>query len=126
MDTQSPLMKSSLPLWVESYPKGYINMKNEKISKFKPNILKYKYAMDTTKEILKRGDNSKIKMPHISRKETTLPQTKAISYESFIVTNENIFPEEKFFLPNMASHMQPIWVLIVFLLAIWIIYFVAK
>jgi len=126
MNTQSPLTKSSLPLWVESYPKGYINMKTEKTSnKFKPNVLKYKYAMDSAKEILKQGDNSKIKMPRISSKETKMPTTKPLSYENFV--NNNVFPEEKFFLPtNMASHMEPIWVLIAFLLAIWIIYFVAK
>jgi hypothetical protein len=124
MDTQSPLTQSSLPLWVESYPNGVINMKHQNISKFKPDVLKYKYSIESAKKILKQGDNSKTKMPRISSKQTTLKQTTPLSYESFAV---NPYPEENFLLPtNMASHMDPIWVLIIFLLAIWIIYFIAK
>ena len=84
MNTQSPLTLSSLPLWVESYPTGYINMKTKNISTYKPDILKYQYAIDTSKQIMNTGDNSTIKMPQISSKEVTLKQTTPLEYEEFV------------------------------------------
>jgi hypothetical protein len=124
MNTQSPLTISSLPLWVENYPTGYINMKTKNISTYKPDVLKYKYAIDTSKQIMNTGDNSSIKMPQISSKQVTLKQTTPLNYEEFIGHQNINIPTEKFILPlNMTSHTNPIWVLVIFLIAIWIILF---
>ena len=127
MNTQSPLTLSSLPLWLESYQTGYINMKTKNISTYKPDILKYQYAIDTSKQIMNTGDNSTIKMPQISSKEVTLKQTTPLEYEEFVGYQYTDIPKEKFLLPlNMTSHTNPIWVLIIFLIAIWIIFFLAQ
>ena len=121
MNTQSTLTKTSQ--WVENYPMGYINMK-KKVSGFKPSMLRHTGAMQSSKKILKQGDNTKTKEPRVSDKEKIMKPTTALTYESF--TND-IFPEnEQFLSVNMSSHMNPIWVIIAFLLAIWIIYFLAK
>ena len=48
--------------------------------------------------------------------------TKALTYENF-----GVYLEDEQFIPvNMSSHMDPMWVIVTFLLAIWIIYFLAK
>jgi hypothetical protein len=127
MNTQSPLTISSLPLWVESYPTGYINMKTKNISTYKPDILKYKYAIDTSKQIMNTGDNTSIKIPQLSSKEVTLKKTTPLEYEEFIGNQYINIQNEKFILPlNMMSHTNPIWVLIIFLIAIWIIFFLVQ
>ena len=125
MNTQSILPNNSQ--WVEAYPTGYINIQSDKLKDFKPEVLKYNYTIESTLDILKQGDNSKIDMPKLSSQEKKLKPTKALTYEGFSGENLNFPHEETFFLPtNMASHMNPIWVIIAFLIAVWIIYFLAK
>lgn len=120
MDTQSTLTKTSQ--WVENYPTGYISMKDRKISKFKPALSKHASSMKNSKEILKQGDNTKTKELRVSDKEKIMKPTKALTYENF-----GVYLEDEQFIPvNMSSHMDPIWVIVTFLLAIWIIYFLAK
>ena len=127
MENQTPLTKSSLPLWVESYPTGYINMKNQEVAKFKPDVLKYDYAAETTKKIIKSGNNLGIKIPSPMTKR--IIKTKPLNYENF--SNEldkinDIFVDHKelFILPR--NHVNPIWIIISFLIFIWIIYFLSK
>jgi len=124
MDTQSVLTNNSQ--WVEAYPSGYVNIQSKTIKNFKPDVLKYNYTMESSHAILKQGDNSKIEMPKLSSTEKKLKPTKALTYEGF--AGELKIPhEETFFLPiNMTSHMNPIWVILAFLIAVWIIYFLAK
>lgn len=113
--------------WVEAYPTGYINIHSNKLKDFKPDVLKYNYTIDSTHAILKQGDNSKIEMPQLSSQEKKLKPTKALTYEGFSGNNLYFQHKETFSLPtNMVSHINPIWVIIAFLIAIWIIYFLAK
>jgi hypothetical protein len=127
MNTQSSLTLASSP-WVENYTSGYINMKTEKKSTYKPKVLKYDYAINTAKQIMGAGDNSSIKSLELNGKEVTLKKTVPLEYEEFINLEENInIPKEKFILPlNMSSHTNPIWVLITFLIALWIIFFISQ
>ena len=124
MKSSSPLTTSSLPLWVESYPTGYIDMKTQNISTFKKDVLKYHEAISSAYEIINNGDNSKIKMPKISNKVKKLKAATILSqYEEF----DNFIQEESFlFNTNTYSHINPIWVLMAFLLMIWIIFLFAK
>lgn len=110
MENQSLLTKSSLPIWVESYPTGYINMKDQKISDFKTNILKYDYATETTKQIIKNGNNSDISIPSFPKKK--IKKTTPLNYENF--AQQKKISEE--FL--MQSHINPIWVIFSFLILI--------
>jgi len=115
MENQSPLTKSSLPVWVESYPMGYINMKDQGISKFKPHLLKYDYATETTRQIIKNGNNSNITIPSFTTKK--IVKTTPLNFENF--TLENQFSEN--FL--MQSHMDPIWVIVTFLISFLILFY---
>ena len=106
MENQTPLTKSSFPLWVENYPTGYINMKNQKVKKFKPDVLKYDYAVETTKQIIKSGNNLGIKIPSSMIKRVI--KTKPLNYENFSNhPNENFSNElnskELFILPRILS-----------------------
>ena len=74
MNTQSSLTLASSP-WVENYTSGYINMKTEKKSTYKPKVLKYDYAINTAKQIMGAGDNSSIKSLELNGKEVTLKKT---------------------------------------------------
>ena len=119
MDTQSVLTKSSLPLWVENYPTGYINMKNQNITKFKPDILKYNYAAETTRQLIKSGNNLGIQIPSIMTKKKF--KTTALNFENFSQPGDF---KERFILPQ--SYVNPIWIIIIFLISIWVIYFLSK
>ena len=122
MDTQSSLTTTSQ--WVENYPTGYISMKNRKISTFKPALSNHANSIKNSKEILKYGDNTKTKEPRVSDKEKNMKPTKALTYENFI--NVMHLEDNQFIPVNMSSHMNPLWVMIACLIAIWIIYFFAK
>jgi len=125
MNTQSILTDNSQ--WVEAYPTGYINIQSDKLNDFKPDVLKYNYTIESTRAILKQGDNSKIDMPKLRSQEKKIKPTKALTYEGFSGDNLKFSNEETFFLPtNMASHMNPIWIIISFLISFMIIYFLAK
>ena len=118
MNTDSTLTKTSQ--WVENYPTGYIT-KKKKVSTFIPSMLKHTESIQSSMEILKKGDNTKTKEPGVSDK--VMKPITALTYESF---THNFLEGEQFFPVNMSSHMDPIWVIIAFLLAIWIIYFIDK
>jgi hypothetical protein len=121
----SPISTFPYPTWVEKYPMGKINMKTQEPSKFKKDILEYTHATNVARTIIADGNNSSIKGMSINNKVKKLPKTEVL-YEQF-TGNKNNIPIEKFILsPNMQSHMNPIWVLIIFLIAIWIIYFIAN
>ena len=116
MNTQTPL--TTISQWVENYPTGYINMKDRKKTTFKQTLLSHTASVNNSKEILKQGDNTKIKEISISNKEKVMKPTTALTYENFSTEN--------FYDINMSSHMNPIWVIVIFLLSIWIIYYLAK
>ncbi len=67
------------PQWVESYPTGFVNLENHKISQFKPTILKYDYALQSSKQILEHGNNLKMNTSSLFSKTKTEPLT----YETF-------------------------------------------
>jgi hypothetical protein len=93
------LTKSLHPLWVEKYQTGNINMKTKKTSTFVPNVSN---KLPDTKSILYDFEN-------FSNKETLYPDTLNILNKKFIIPS------------NMKSHMNPLWVLVIFLIFIWII-----
>lgn len=84
MNSQSFLTSSSLPIWTENHPSGFINMESERPSRFKPTVLKYNYALNSTKKIMNTGDNSIIKFPRISSKEKKLKKTIPVDFEDFM------------------------------------------
>ena len=98
--------------WVENYP-GIITS-DRKLTDFEPLMLETSYSIAKSRKIMENGDNfekdEKIKNP-----------TVALTYEYF--TN-NLLKEN--LSPNMTSHMNPIWIIIIFLIAIYIIFFLAK
>ena len=119
MNKQSKLKKSPLPLWVENYPTGYINMKTNEISTYKPNILKYNYIIETTNQII-NGSNM------LDDKELKPIKPILFEYEGFICKNKLNISRENFLLPfNITSHRNPVWVLYIVLMAIWIIFSIA-
>jgi len=89
MNSQSFLTSSSLPIWTENHPSGFINMESERPSRFKPTILKYNYALNSTKKIMNTGDNSIIKFPRISSKEKKLKKTIPVDFEDFMNPSYN-------------------------------------
>ena len=121
----SPISTFPYPSWVEKYPMGKINMKTQETSKFKKDILEYTHATNIARKIIMDGNNSSVKETLVNNNLKKLPKTEVL-YEEFR-DNNTIIPTENFNLPiNMESHMNPIWVLIIFLIAIWIIYFIAN
>ena len=122
----SPISNFPYPKWVKKYPMGKINMKTQETSKFKKDQLEYTHATNIVRTIMTDGNNSSINPPAISNKVKKLPKTEVL-YEQFISNKKSYTPNERFDLPpNMESHMNPVWVLIIFLIAIWIIYFIAN
>lgn len=99
--------------WVEHYP-GIITS-DRKLSDFKPLMLETSYSITESRKIMENGDN-------VEKDENIKKPTIALTYEDF--TN-NIL-KENFLSPNMTSHMNPIWIIIIFLIAIYIIFFLAK
>jgi hypothetical protein len=122
----SPISTFPYPTWVEKYPMGKINMKTQETSKFKKDQLEYTHSTNIAHTIMKDGNNSSIKLPLISNQVKKLPKTEVL-YENFTNNKKSYISSEKFGLPlNMESHINPVWVLIIFLIAIWIIYFIAN
>jgi len=98
--------------WVENYP-GIITS-DRKLLDFEPLMLETTCSIKKSKKIMENGDN-------IEKDEKIENPTVALTYEDF--TN-NILKEN--LSPNMTSHMNPIWIIIIFLIAIYIIFFLAK
>lgn len=98
--------------WVEHYH-GSITP-DRKLSDFKPLKLETSYSIAESRKIIENGDN-------VEKDENIKKPTIALTYEDF--TN-NILKENLD--PNMTSHMNPIWIIIIFLIAIYIIFFLAK
>ena len=98
--------------WVENYP-GIITS-DRKLLDFEPLMLETSYSIEKSRKIMENGDN-------IEKDNNIKKQTVALTYEDF--TN-NILKEN--LSPNMTSHMNPIWIIIIFLIAIYIIFFLAK
>ena len=121
----SPISTFPYPSWVEKYPMGKINMKTQETSKFKKDILEYTHATNIARTIIMDGNNSSVKETLVNNNVKKLPKTEVL-YEEFGDNNSNIPIENFDLLINMKSHMNPIWVLIIFLIAIWIIYFIAN
>lgn len=107
--------------WVENYP-GIITS-DRKLLDFEPLMLETTYSIKKSRKIMENGDNiekdNNIKKPTVA---LIKKPTVALTYEDF--TN-NIL-KENFLSPNMTSHMNPIWIIIIFLIAIYIIFFLAK
>lgn len=99
--------------WVENYP-GIITS-DRKLLDFEPLMLETTYSIKKSRKIMENGDN-------IEKDNNIKKPTVALTYEDF--TN-NIL-KENFLSPNMTSHMNPIWIIIIFLIAIYIIFFLAK
>lgn len=99
--------------WVENYP-GIITS-DRKLLDFEPLMLETTYSIKKSRKIMENGDN-------IEKDNNIKKPTVALTCEDF--TN-NIL-KENFLSPNMTSHMNPIWIIIIFLIAIYIIFFLAK
>ena len=108
MNGQSPLTVSSS--WTKNYLSGLINMKNESPTQFKKKVLKYKYALDSTEQIMNYGDNSMMKFQRLSEKEKKLKKTTPLFFEDFTMNN--------FFLKGDNSSFYFIILFIIFLLIV--------
>ena len=90
--------------WVENYP-GIITS-DRKLLDFEPLMLETTYSIAKSRKIMENGDN-------IEKDNNIKKPTVALTYEDF--TN-NILKEN--LSPNMTSHMNPIWIIIIFLISL--------
>lgn len=84
--------------WVESYPTGFINLENHKISNFKPTVLKYDYALQTSKQILEQGNNLK------KDKSKIFNKSKPLTYETFGCQVQNNLNQNKLKSVNLLKY----------------------
>ena len=128
MNALSPL-KPIGSSWTEDYKTGIINMKNEKTKKYKSEKLLYPTALDSIVAITNQGDNSKVKMPLVNPDENKLKKSTILYgiedfsdiMEEFIDIGQQINMETFTY-----GHLNPIWIILFFLISVWIIYFLAK
>ncbi len=92
------LQISKMPLWVEHYKNGIINMKNPV----------------ETKDVILNSDNAKNKLSDflsgknlVKKNVVTKNKTQTLQFEQFIDME-----------PNMTSHMDPLWVIMFILISL--------